>query len=452
MPEINNEIIDGIKKVGEKVQHIQEVNDRLEKQYDGLDVENIKKNSAQVAKLYEDIQKLNMKANAQKEAEDNYIKRIETLESEIAHKGDLITGDSENILDRYKKEANSYFRTGRALSYDLIEIIAKRQTEKVLKFGGEKDFETYRDKFIDNMRGVKALTVGVAPEAGYFVLPERSDVIIERIFETSPVRNYAMGYSTDSDLFQIVRDTGEFDAGWVGEIQTRPDTDTNELSLLEIPIHEVYAQPKLSQKMIDDAGLDIEAWMNTKVSRKFSRKENTSWVLGTGNKQPKGFLSYPNWTTPGVFQTDAVEQILATGTAGTLDNADDLINLQESLHEGYQADAVWGMNRKTFGDVISLKDEQGQYLINATLLRDGADKVLLGNPIVFMADMPDVAADAYPVVYASFTDFYAIVDRYGIRVLRDMLTDKPYTKIYTTKRVGGAVQNEEAGKILKINA
>jgi HK97 family phage major capsid protein len=336
----------------------------------------------------------------------------------------------------------NYMRKGIAIDDELVDAMCKAHAEAALLGADDDKLEFHK----------KDLVAGSGPDGGYFILPDRSSSVSTRIFETSPLRPVANIVTTNSDVWEIPIDDDEPASGWVGEVEARPDTASSQVGLIKIPVHEQYASPKATQKMLDDAGFDIEAWHNMKVSRKFGRLENTGFVSGDGSKKPKGFLDYPAWAAAGVYERHKVEQVTATGTAGTLDEADDLITLQNTLLEDYQAGAAWGMRRATFTAVMTLKDSQGQYLLNPNILKEGTDKVLLGSSVIFMSDMPAVAGDALAVVYADWSEFYTIVDRLGIRVLRDPYTSKPYTKFYTTKRVGGAVTNYEAGKILKINS
>ena len=73
-------------------------------------------------------------------------------------------------------------------------------------------------------------------------------------------------------------------------------------------------------------------------------------------------------------------------------------------------------------------------------------------PVVEAEDMPDVAASSLSVAFGDFRRGYLIVDRQGVRVLRDPFTAKPYILFYTTKRVGGGVQDFDAIKLLKFAA
>jgi HK97 family phage major capsid protein len=290
----------------------------------------------------------------------------------------------------------------------------------------------------------KTLSVGADPEGGYLVTPEVSDRIVSTIFETSPVRALAAVESISTDSLELLVDKADAGAGWVAETEARAETTSPDLAKINIPVHEIYAEPRATQKLIDDSSIDIETWLTGKVADKFARTEATAFVNGTGVGQPRGFLTYPAGTDWG-----QIEQV-NSGGAGVV-KADGLIDLQHSLKEGYGANAVWLVNRLVVRDIRKLKDSQNQYLWEPGLKIDGHE-TLLGRPIHTATDMPVAAADSLSVAYGDFGRAYQVVDRVGVRVLRDPFTAKPYVKFYTTKRVGGDVVNFEAIKLQKLAA
>ena len=431
------DIVSKLNEIGDQVKHVQETNDRLQEKYDGLDFTNVKENAEKAAASLEEVQEIKQKLNA-----IDYKERLDAIELAIARNGGEDTQQKE-FQKKYKQHMLNYMRKGRALPDEILETMCKAQAETELLGAGDPD----RVDFLK-----KDLVAGSGPDGGYFILPDRSTSITTRIFETSPIRSVANIVTTTSDTWELPLDDDEFSSGWVGEVEARPVTNTSQIGLIKIPVHEAYAKPRATQRMLDDAGFDIESWVNTKVARKIGRQENTSFVSGDGSKKPQGFLTYSAWASAGVYERNKVEQITATGTAGSLDEPDDLVTLQNSLLEDFQAGAAFGMNRSTFTSIMQLKDTTGQYLLNPRILKEGSDKLLLGKNVIFMSDMPTVAANALAVVYADWMEFYTIVDRLGYRMLRDPYTEKPYVLFYTTKRVGGAVTNYQAGKILKINA
>lgn len=437
MPEKNEQVMEKLTEIGDRIQHVQTKADGLEEKYDALDFANVKENAEKAAQGLEEIQTLK-----QEIAAFDFKDRMDAIELAIARSGGHDKTDPAQER-AYKRAMTNYLRKGLSIPDEVLEIMCKSQIDmELLGIGEDEAIEFHK----------KDLVAASGPDGGYFILPDRASSISTRIFETSPLRPYCNIVTTNSDIWELPLDDDEFSSGWVGEVEARPDTLTSEIGLIKIPVHEGYAQPRATQKMLDDAGFDIESWINDKVSRKLGRQENTSFVSGDGSKKPKGFLDYPAWAVAETYERHKVEQYVSTGTAGTVDEADDLITLQNALLEEYQGNAAWGMRRSTFTDIMQLKDTTGRYLIDPQIIKTGTDKILIGSPVIFMSDMPAVAANALSIIIADWREFYTIVDRLGIRILRDPYTAKPYVRFYTTKRVGGAVTNYQAGKIMKVKA
>jgi len=287
----------------------------------------------------------------------------------------------------------------------------------------------------------KALSVGSDPDGGFLVLPEMSSEIVKKVFESSPVRAVASVQTISSDSFEILQDLDEAGAGWVGETAARSETTTPQFKKIVIAVHEIYAKPRATQKLLDDAFVNIEAWLAEKVSERFGRIEATAFVQGDGVNKPRGFMTYAAGTSFGQIQQ------VNSGSAAVI-TADGLINLKYSLKGAYNPGSVFMMKRATVASVRKLKDTTNQYLWQPSL-QVGQPDMLLGYPIYEADDMAAEAADALPVAFGNFKQGYQVVDRFGIRTLRDPYSAKPNVEFYTTKRVGGDVKNFEAIKILK---
>jgi len=297
---------------------------------------------------------------------------------------------------------------------------------------------------------VKAMSTDVNPDGGYLVRPELSNTIITRVFETSPLRQVANVERTGAKSIDILIDDQEAAARWVGEGASGGQTDTPQLAQKVIAAHKIEADPRMTTEMIEDSYLDVEAWLAGKVADKFARTQNTAFVSGDGIGKPRGFLTYAAAAVAGTYERNAITQI-NMGSAAAL-NADGLIEVQNGLKEEYQAGAVFGMKRTTFGAALQLKGNDN-YFFSPVLLRDGQASIqLLGKPVVFMDDMPAVAANALSVVYADFGRAYTILDRVGLQVLRDPYTNKGFVTYYTTQRVGGDVTSFDAIVIGKVAA
>jgi len=294
----------------------------------------------------------------------------------------------------------------------------------------------------------KALSVGTDPDGGYVVNPDLSGRIVMKVFETSPMRAYASVQVISSDALEGLFDLNEASSGWVGETDSRAETNTPQLGKWRIPAHELYAKPKATQKLLDDASINMEAWLASKVAEKFARDEANAFVVGNGVNKPRGFLTYGSGTTlPGT-----IEQF-ASGVNGALaatpDGGDVLINALYGLKQQYRSNATWFMNRATMRLVRKAKDSNGSYIWIPGIAA-GQPASLLGYPVASFEDMPDPATNSLSIAVGDMRETYQIVDRLGIRTLRDPYSAKPYVEFYTTKRVGGDVVNFEAIKLIKL--
>lgn len=294
----------------------------------------------------------------------------------------------------------------------------------------------------------KELSVDSDPDGGYLVTPAVSARIIGKIRDSNPIRQLATVETISTDSIEGLVDEDEADAAWVSERQARASTGTPKIGTWSIPVHEMYAAPKATQKLLDDASRDVEAWLTDKVAAKFARLEAAAFLSGDGVGKPRGILSYPHGTTRG-----KIEQV-PTGS-GSAVTADGVVNIVYKLRSAYAAGSVWMMNRATQGAVRILRDDSagagtGQYMWQPGF--GGEPATLMGYPIHEAGSMANVGSNALVAVFGNLREAYTVVDRIGIRVLRDPYTAKPYVELYTTKRVGGDVLNFDAVKIMKVAA
>jgi HK97 family phage major capsid protein len=337
-------------------------------------------------------------------------------------------------------------------------MLARRRGETIPAFNasGMDAYKAAFDKFLrkgEEVMGVeerKALSVGTDPDGGYVVNPDLSGRIVMKVFESSPMRAYASIQVISSDALEGLFDLDEAASGWVGETDSRGETNTPQLGKWRIPVHELYAKPKATQKLLDDASINMEAWLASKVAEKFARDEANAFVVGNGSNKPRGFLTYASGTTlPGT-----IEQF-PTSASGALasapDGGDALINALYGLKQQYRANATWFMNRATTKLVRKAKDSDGAYLWSPGI-QAGQPATLLGYPVAAFEDMPDPASNSLSIAVGDMREAYQIVDRLGIRTLRDPYSAKPYVEFYTTKRVGGDVVNFEAIKLIKLGS
>jgi HK97 family phage major capsid protein len=292
----------------------------------------------------------------------------------------------------------------------------------------------------------KRLSVDSDPDGGFVVTPEFSARVSTVLFETSPVRQVATVETISTDALEGLFDGDEATVGWVNEQGARAESATPQIGLWRIPTHEMFANPFATQKLLDDAFLDMEGWLAGKVSERMSRFENSAFVVGNGVGKPRGFMTYPAGTNRGQIQ-----QVVTGAVGAPFITAEGIINIVYALKSGYRTGAVWAMNRASVGVIRRIRDDSGAAAGTGQFMWQpgfGAQpQTLAGYPIVEMEDMADFAGAALPYAFGNFAAAYTIVDRQGVRILRDPYSSKPFVSFYTTKRVGGDVINFEALKI-----
>ena len=302
---------------------------------------------------------------------------------------------------------------------------------------------------------IKNMLEGTGPAGGYLVPPQLMSTIVSRIWETSPIRQNATVEVTTSNQAEFLIDDELVECYWEGEPQPKSETATSKLGRLYIKIHSLWANPKVSLANLEDSSIDLQSWLTRKLSKRFMLKENTSFVSGDGVKQPRGFLTYADYTDSakndqyGNYQRGHVERI-KSGSATDI-TSDGIKRLQNSLKEEYEPNAIWGIRRKSFENVITLKDAQGRYIFDTRFLQEKRTLALLGRPVVFMNDLPDVAPGALSMVYGDFREGYTIVDRLGIEILVNPFKSQGFIRYQSRKRVGGDITNFEAIKLMEIS-
>jgi HK97 family phage major capsid protein len=314
-------------------------------------------------------------------------------------------------------------------------------------------FDTWFRKGVDNgLRDleIKANLSTLSDPDGGFLVPEEMETAIERVAETvSAMRRICSVMSIGTDTYKKLVNQGGATSGWVGEKGSRSETTAPSLAEIAINTKEIYAMPAATQTLLDDARIDVAAWLAGEVAIEFNEEEADSFVNGNGVEQPKGIGAYS--TVANASYAWGKIGYVASGATSTFTDADKLFDLQLALKSVYRNGAVWLMNDTTQNHVRKFKDGEGNYLWRPGLL-EGAPNVLLGKPVEIDDNIDDIGAGKYPIYFGNFKRAYLIVDRFGIRVLRDPYSSKPYVLFYTTKRVGGGIVFYEALKALKVAA
>ena len=377
--------------------------------------------------------------------------RLEQMESQLGP--DVVTVEKMNrinsALDTQKSLMDSLLlknarpSAGSAAPVTIAGMEHKSAFDAYVRNGQEDGLRRFEEK---------AMSYSSDPDGGYLVPHETATQIGQRLNTASPIRSIAGNQLVSSALYKKPFAVTGPATGWVAETDIRPETASPSLSELQFPTMELYAMPAATSSLLDDAAVDLDAWIASEVETAFAEQESAAFINGDGINKPKGILSNPtvaddNWSWGNLGY-------VASGADGDFagsDASDALIETIYALKAGYRQNANWVMNRKTQAEIRKLKDADGNYLWQAPSAADQRAQ-LMGFPVVEAEDMPDMSTDSLSIAFGDFGRGYLVVDRAGVRVLRDPYSAKPYVLFYTTKRVGGGVQDFDAIKLMKFSA
>lgn len=407
------------------VEGIKADHNTIKPKLDAFDESKLAKLADSIGTAVEESQKANARIKA---AEDE----LTALKTAFNRPGAAADGSDEKVLSAKRKE--------------LFNAFARNSDDE-----NKTSFDTFLKKNVRDQAELKSLAVNADANGGYLTMPEFGGVIKTYAYESSPIRQLASVTTIGTDTLEYVLDNDANTSSWVGETAARNNTTTPTFGKLDIYVNELATNPAVTQKLLDDGIFDVEAWLAAKVAEEFGRKEATAFVTGTGVMQPKGIMSYTSSgaSTTTTVAAQQIEQVNTGDSANFTYNG--LVNLQNALKETYQPNAVFLIRRASNANLMQIKDGIGRPVFNMVFDKNvGLQPTLMGQPVYFAADVAAIASNALAMAYGDFRRGYQIVDRAGIRVLRDPYTNKPYVNFYTTKRVGGAVINFDAIKIQKI--
>ena len=347
---------------------------------------------------------------------------------------------------------------------DQVKAAAEFERHRMIRSGADPDqakapdvekFNAYRKSFNAYIRRgekavfteahQKALTYGNDTEGGYLLTPQMATYIIDRLYEDSTLRSVADVQQISTGAYKIPVAYDDFGYEWVGETERRNETGTgNPFKEVVIQAHEINFYPTASNALLEDSVVDLEQWVGQKTGDIGGRAENSAFVVGDGNGKPRGVLNYPIGT--GFGKLEAINSGIAGGV-----NYDSFVNLMTGLKTGYQARASFLTSRLGLALVMKLKDGEGRPLWQPSLTA-GAPSVLLGRNVVIADDMPAPGVNAISFAYGDFKRGYVIVDRTGMRVIRDDITKPGFTRWNIFRRLGGGVQDFDAIKLMPLSA
>lgn len=396
-----------IQEFGEAFEEFKKVNDeRLESLDKGESVSALEEKTDKIEESLSGLEDINQQMTQAKMAQEGMNEKLDNLETVLKRPG---SGYDTKAVDSRLEAFDLYCRKGVAHLTDV-----------------EK----------------KALTVSNDSTGGYLAPPEYVNELLKTVTEISPIRSVARIRSTGQRSVQVPKRTSTFSAAWVAESGTRSETTGYNVGLEEIPCHEHYAMVDISEQDLEDTVFDLEAEMQSEFAEQFAKAEGAAFVTGNSVGKPEGIM-----TNGDVGESDS-------GHASTL-TADGLITLVHSIKSEYGRNGTFIFNRTTLAAIRKLKDTAGQYVFQTGMsLQAGVPNTVLGSPYIEVTDMPDVAANAYPVAFGDFRRAYMVVDRVQLAVLRDVYTQATSGNVryIARRRVGGQIVQAEAIVKQKVSA
>lgn len=367
----------------------------------------------------------------------NELENKGSVDITILDKLDKLNQAIEQRVDQLQKIDLAHKRPSFDTESSGLSYADQEQKEAFLKYVRKGEVNDLERKTLSTLNN----------QEGGLLIPQ---IVVSRIGqdlqENSPLRRLASVMEISSSTVDFLLDKKGAEVGWVGETEKRPETASPEVHKLNIPVHELYAKPRATQKLLDDAQINVEDWLAQSIAEKMAQLEHHAFLAGDGEKKPRGILSYQT-VNADKWSWGSLEAVQAAGDAITMN---DLVNLMSSLKPELMGQACWLMSRSALSEIRKFKSQDGFYLWQP-MVDSSFKSTLFGYPVEISDDMPAYkqGTASLPVMFGNFKSGYQIVDRTGIQILRDPFSAKPYVEFYTTKRVGGDVVNFEAIKVLK---
>lgn len=352
-------------------------------------------------------------------------------EAKIENLNNLLNKQQEEIKKLKSNNVNPFIEVKSIDNVNFENLEYKNAFDNYLRKGIENNLLKLEIKS-------EPISMNTADTAGgYLMYPNIQKLIIDSLAENCIMRKICSIQEISTGSLDIITNS-TFSAIWNSEDGTISDTDGGTLNKKTITTYDLIAQPKVTQKLLDDYAINFEEWLAAQLTEQFLVSEETAFIKGNGTNKPKGITAY---------STDDIGRTISKSSTDYFDE-NDILSFYYSLNEKYAKNASFLMSRSAEEKIRKLKDStSGQYLWNPSLLGD-SEGTLLGCPVYTTPNLDAVGTSKECIIFGNFK-YYQIVDRMGIKILRDPYTAKPFVRFYTTKKVGGDVIKTDAFRIFK---
>lgn len=434
------QVLELIQKQGEAFDQFRKANDDLLKaKAEGKAVGDLE---AKIAQIGEDLDKLS-----------DMKKEIEAMAAKIAEQPEEGSREAKQLFAEEVKQFNLHLRADSQVKGRQVGADVTLEQYQQYKSGFFKLIRTGNLESLSSEER-KAMQAGSDPDGGYLLPAAVAGKMVTKLFDQTVMRQIADVVTISGPAMEGIIDNNEADAGWVAELGTRSDTSTPQVGKYRHEAFEMYAMPKASQTLLDDAVTNIESWLAGKIADKFGRVEGTAFWRGTGVGQPRGLATYTTAATADATRAWGSFEHVKSGASADFHTTqfDPVVELIGAMKEHFLPNAQFCMTRGVRTKARKLKESTTNRYLWEPGMQAGSPDRLMGYPVRTDEYMPVLAADSLSLAFGDFRQAYTIVDRIGIRTLRDPYTAKPYIVFYSTKRTGGGAMNYEAVKFLKFNS
>lgn len=302
-------------------------------------------------------------------------------------------------------------------------------------------------------RELKAVNLAAQADGG-FALPKQIVAELVKVLKASSyMRGIARVETAATPDFHLVVATNAVGASWTGEAGTRSETSTPTFADVAPSFGELYAAPRASNWSLQDLP-SITDWLLREVAEQFAVTENTAFLNGDGTNKPKGLLTYTTAATADGARAFGTIEHVPTGVAGNWPATDAgifdlLVSVAHKLRAPYRQGASWLMPTAVIDRLRRVKDSTGQPIWTPGL--GGTPAQLLGYSVIEAEDMPAIAANSLSIAFGDMRRAYVIADRVESSLIVDPYTTKGQTTFYVSKRVGGALLDSNAVKVVKFS-
>lgn len=291
----------------------------------------------------------------------------------------------------------------------------------------------------------KALSAFSFGSAGFILAPEMSNEILSCLVDITTIAGLVKNITISGPSIRFMVDNELWDvAGWSCDSSCFANNPTAQIGQgigeVELKAESLRYIVCAGRELLEDSSVNIEAWLLQKADAAFRYQISAAILAGDGFGKPQGILH----ASSGIPIMDT-----AASTPPSFFTWQDLLSMKWSLPVQYQRGAVFVMNPRTMGLLMTMSDSNGRPIMTPTPA-EGAGFLLGGSPIVVAEQVPDVHPGATPVLYANLRALYTLVTRRALTFQSDPYSGGWCTLMKFDCRVGGGCVCPNAGRLLRI--